>query len=44
MKKHLDREERSVIIGHNSFFIMNKNLTGGLAFSRIFASGDPARR
>jgi hypothetical protein len=43
MKKYLDRERRSVIISHNSFFIMNKSLTGGLAFSRVFASGDPAK-
>ena len=27
MKKYLDREGRSVIIGHNSFFIVNNGLT-----------------
>jgi len=43
MKINLDREGRFVIISHNSFFIMNKSLTGGLAFSRIFAFGDPAK-
>jgi hypothetical protein len=43
MKKYLDREGRSVIIGNNTFFIMNNNPTGGLAFYRIFASGDPAK-
>jgi hypothetical protein len=43
-EKNLDRKNRSVIIGQYPFFMTNNNLTGGLAISRIFASGDPARR